>query len=299
MNGELRPHAAALAAVVLWGLSFIATKAVLAEIPPTTVVFTRFLAGSLILLSLLPISRRSRSAAGIGLPKLFVLGFFGIFVHQMLQVFGLRSTTATSTGWLIGLVPIWAAVLAAIFLAERLSRPRIVGLLLGLVGASLIVGVGPGAGGFDLSGAGLGDLLILISTLNWAAYTVYIRVAASGGSGLRTAAYSMCLGCLMLAVPFSISAGWNDYASLSPGGWAALLFLGVGCSGLAYFCWAYALERLQTSRVAAYLYVEPFVTQVAAALLLDESVGAIVPLGGTVVLCGVFLVQGGSRLFRR
>ena len=118
-----------------------------------------------------------------------------------------------------------------------------------------------------------------------------IRFIKVGNQELQVSAHSMCLGCVMLAVPFVISEGWSDYASLSRTGWAAMLFLGVGCSGLAYFCWAYALERLQASRVASYLYVEPFVTQIAAAYILRESVGAIVPIGGMIVLGGVFLVQ--------
>jgi drug/metabolite transporter (DMT)-like permease len=82
----------------------------------------------------------------------------------------------------------------------------------------------------------------------------------------------MFLGALML-LPFFVAAdGLGVYARLSPGGIAALLFLGVACSGLGYLYWYRALERVEASR-AALLYLEPLVTLGAAAILIGEPSG--------------------------
>jgi len=140
-----------------------------------------------------------------------------------------------------------------------------------------------------------GDLLVLASTLNWAIYTVLGAAAlARIGSGRATAAV-MLFGCAMLIPFFVLARGWRDYAHLSLGGVGAIVFLGIGCSGLGYLLWNYALERLETSRVAAFLYLEPLVTLAAAALLLHETVTLTTVVGGLIVLLGVAAVQRAPR----
>jgi drug/metabolite transporter (DMT)-like permease len=92
--------------------------------------------------------------------------------------------------------------------------------------------------------------------------------------------------------PFFISsAGWLEYHSLSSTSVIAIIFLGVGCSGLGYLFWYAALERIEASQVAAFLYLEPLVTLAAAVTLLGESVAASTIVGGVLVLGGVLTVQ--------
>ena len=78
----------------------------------------------------------------------------------------------------------------------------------------------------------------------------------------------------------------------------AIVFLGVGCSGLGYLFWYAALERIDASQVAAFLYLEPLVTLMAAVTLLGESVTVSTILGGVLVLAGVLVVQSASSLER-
>lgn len=83
----------------------------------------------------------------------------------------------------------------------------------------------------------------------------------------------------------------QEYLALSPTGALAIVFLGVGCSGLGYLFWYTALERLEASQVAAFLYVEPLFTLAAAVALLGESVAVSTVVGGVLVLLGVLAVQ--------
>jgi drug/metabolite transporter (DMT)-like permease len=101
----------------------------------------------------------------------------------------------------------------------------------------------------------------------------------------------MVVGWLLLAPVFFASGGFAAFASLSPATWFAVVFLGIGCSGFGYLWWYGALERLEASQVAAFLYLEPLVTLAAAMLLLGEPVGWATIVGGLVVLAGVALVQ--------
>ena len=105
----------------------------------------------------------------------------------------------------------------------------------------------------------------------------------------------MILGWLMLTPLFVAQAGWRELGHVSTVGWISVVFLGVGCSGLGYLFWYGALERLEASRVAAFLYLEPLVTVGAAALILGERASWLTLLGGTVVLAGVLLVERAPR----
>jgi len=80
-------------------------------------------------------------------------------------------------------------------------------------------------------------------------------------------------------------------SNLSTPGWGAILFLGIGCSGLGYMFWYSALERIEVSRVAAFLYIQPLVTLIAAVILLNERVTVTTVIGGVIVLFSVFIIQ--------
>jgi drug/metabolite transporter (DMT)-like permease len=292
---------------------------------PVTLVFTRFALGTALLFALLafrtfgggcrparpvPATKFGGGCRPAGpvpatltvprdaWPALVSMGFLGVFVHQMLQAHGLALTTAVHAGWLIGVTPIWSALLAAMFLRERFGARKIAGLLLGFAGALFVVTRG------DLSSETLrlpstrGDFLILASTVNWAIYTIVGRRTLARLGSARATAFAMLAGWGMLAPVFAVRSGWTEYGSLSAVTWAAVLFLGIGCSGLGYLFWYAALEKLETSRVAAFLYLEPLVTLATAVVLLREPVQPSAIAGGLLVLGGVFLVQSGANRMR-
>ncbi len=298
------PRLGALLAIVFWGISFVATKAALREVAPITLIFTRFAIGTVTLLGILVLRRRRLVPPRDAWAPLAFMGFIGVFVHQLLQSYGLTLTSAVHTGWLIGLIPIWSAVLSALVLRERFGVAKLAGLALGFAGAALVVTRGRIGAGLISLPTTRGDLLILASTLNWALYTV------SGNSTLKrlgpslATAGSMFLGTLMLAPLFVLRRGWLELPALTPAGWGAVLFLGIGCSALGYLFWYGALEKIEASRVAVFLYLEPLVTMAAAAVLLGEPVTATAVIGGLLVLGGVLLVQsagarGGAAAARR
>ncbi|MGH7724729.1 MAG: DMT family transporter [Candidatus Eiseniibacteriota bacterium] len=287
----LVPYLLALTAIVLWGISFVATKAALAELAPIPLVVARFALG-LALLLVIAVVRRPRPLPTIrDLPELAVLGFFGIFVHQMLQANALRFTSAVNSGWLVGLTPLWSALLAVTFLRERLTRWQVTGLLLGFVGALLVITRGRFETGWTALPSTRGDLLMLASSFNWSLCTILGRRALARHGALVTTIGSMLAGFVLLVPFFVADYGFSAFRGLSPGTWTAVLFLGFGCSGVAYLFWFDALERLDASRVSAFLYIEPLVTLVAAAALLGEPIRAITVAGGLILLFGVGLVQ--------
>ncbi len=290
-----RARLAALAAIVLWGVSFVATKAALREVSPVTLIFTRFALGVAVLLLVLKIRRESVLPPRDSWLILAIMGFVGIFLHQMVQAHALTLTTAVRTGWLIGVTPIWSAVLAAAFLGERFDSRKVLGLLIGLAGALLVITRGELSAGVLALPSTRGDLLILASTWTWAIYTILGRDTLRRLGSARATTAAMFAGWALMIPFFLATRGWQDYRELSSTSLIAILFLGIGCSGLGYWFWYAALERLDASQVAAFLYLEPLVTLLSAVALLGETVAFSTIAGGLLVLCGVVVVQTSSR----
>src|SRR5688572_14506033 len=162
------------------------------------------------------------------------MGFIGVALHGLLQAYALQLTTAINSGWLIGLTPIWSAILAAVHLRERFPPRKLLGLTLGFLGAVLVVTRGRFGG--DVLGlpATRGDLMILASTVNWAVYSVVGHRTLKRLGSLVATTCALLVGWGLLAVPFVYARRWGDYARLDAAGWGALLFLGICCSGLGY-----------------------------------------------------------------
>lgn len=282
----MRPRLGALIAVIFWGMSFVATKAALREVSPVTIITVRFVIGAAMLL--LIVRRLPPRSAW---PQLALMGFVGIFVHQMIQSYALTMTTAVHTGWLIGITPIWSALFAAIVLRERFGAIKILGLIGGFAGALLVITRGELKAHLLAVPSTKGDLLILLSTINWAIYsTMGHKTIRALGPRLATSG-AMLFGALMLLPFFVAEAGWRELPHVTSIGWLSILFLAIGCSGLGYLFWYGALEKVEVSRVASLLYLEPLVTFATAIVLLHEPVSLAAVAGGVLVLASVVATQ--------
>jgi drug/metabolite transporter (DMT)-like permease len=217
------------------------------------------------------------------------LSILGIAGHNLLQAFGLLYTTAINTGWIIAIQPIFITLTARLFLGEGITVRKIIGIVIGFSGIFLIVSKGV----FSLSlfrfSSTFGDLLVLLSALTWTAFTVGGRGFLSRFPPLVTITPIMMVGCLITLPLSAVKGEWNILFHLSLSGWMGILFLGIFCSGLAYFFWYSALEKRDSSIIGMYLYLEPFVTLMGARLLLGEEVKWITLMGGGMTLMGVYL----------
>lgn len=283
--------AQALGAVVFWGASFVATRLALRWLEPETLVWLRFTLG-LALLAVVAAARRQLSLPRPReVPYLALLGAVGIAFHQWLQSNGLVTAQAVFASWIVSSAPVWIALLGWLVLRERLRPAQAAGIALAGLGVLLVASRGdPRA--LAVGGLTRGDLLILISAPNWAVFSILSR----GGLARYPAAWMMlwvmAFGWLgVSALALLGGAGLGALAALPPAGWASVLFLGLGCSGLAYIFWYDALKSLPAALTGSFLYVEPVVTVLVARLLLGERLTLPLLLGGVVILAGVWLVN--------
>jgi len=281
----------ALFAVIVWGASFVATKLSLQYVDPNTLVWLRFSMGIVVLGFAVGLSRQFALPQGKDWGYFALLGFIGITFHMWLQSTGLVTAQATTTGWIIASIPIFIALLGFIVLKERLAWFQWSGILLATFGVLLVVTKGDllslAAGRFGTPG----DILVLISAPNWAVFSTLSRPGLKKHPATRMMFFVMSFGWLFTSFLFFAGHGIQQIPSIPWKGWVAITFLGVFCSGIAYIFWYDALQVLPVAQTGAFLYLEPVVTVIVAALLLREAIPLASLVGGITILTGVWLVN--------
>lgn len=286
------PYLEALFAVGVWGANFIATKIALREASPATIVWLRFGMGVAVLGLAVWLRHQFAWPRGREWGYFALLGFLGVTFHQWLQATGLQTAAATTTAWIVATIPVFTALLGWAFLRERLGWVQGAGIVLAGLGTLIIVSRGDLAalarGGFGAPG----DFLILISAVNWAVFSVLSRDGLQKHPAARMMFYVMLFGWGFAAAwLFGLGPGWSEMSRLSSDGWNSLIALGVFGSGLAYIAWYDALKALPASQLSVFIYVEPLVTMLTAALMLGENINLVSVLGGALTLTGITLVN--------
>lgn len=291
-NRKLIVYIEALLAVVIWGGTFIATKVTLQEASPPTIVWLRFAIGIIILGTTVIVRKQFALPARRELAYFALLGFLGVTLHQWLQATGLITAAATTTAWIVAIIPVFTAILGWLMLKEELGPVRVGGMVLAAIGVILIVSKGDlrslVAEGFGTPG----DILILISAVNWAVFSILSRRGLDAHPAARMMFYVMVFGWLFANIwLFGFGTGLAEIPRLSFNGWMGILVLGLLGSGVAYVAWYDALQALPASQLSAFINIEPLITTVMAAFILSETITWLIVLGAALILFGVYLVN--------
>ncbi|GAB1472353.1 DMT family transporter [Chloroflexota bacterium] len=289
---KIIPYLEALFAVLIWGATFIATKIALGEVSPATIVWMRFGMGTAIL-GIVVIARKQ-----FALPQksewlyFAMLGFLGVAFHQWLQATGLQTAKATTTAWIVATTPVFIALLGWLTLKERLNGIQITGIALAGLGVLLIVSKGDIGALFSGAEDSFGDFLILISSVNWAVYTILSRHGLARHPAARMMFFVMLLGWLFVNIwIFGFGPGLSEIATLTSTGWGAILVLGIFGSGLAYIAFYDALQEIPASQLGAFFNIEPLVTTALASFMINEHITVITLIGGAIIIFGIWLVN--------
>jgi len=290
-----KPHTISIIEATLaataWGASFVATKVALRYVSPATVVWLRFAMGVAILGGAVWLRQQFVAPGWKELGYLAFLGFLGIAFHQWLQSTALLTTQATNSAWIVATTPIFMALLGWIVLREKLTWIQAAGILTAAFGVLLVVSRG------DLSSlaAGkigtIGDLLVLVSALNWAVFSALSRRGLRQYPATLMMFYVMAFGWFFISLLFLNGPGLREIANLNREGWLGVSFLGIFCSGFAYIFWYDALQKLSVAQAGVFIYFEPLVTVVVAAYVIAEPLLLASLIGGVAILLGVWLVN--------
>jgi drug/metabolite transporter (DMT)-like permease len=283
--------------MMAWGLNAVALKWLVATFPPLPMQGVRLFLAGLALLPLLfmkgtwkPLSIREWGwTAGIILT--------GVVGHHSLLAWGLTMTTATNAALILALLPLTTAALAFVFLREPLTLIRLCGILLGLIGVTLVV-IGGGSYG---STSGWGDLLVVGCMLSQAISFILIKKATDtiNAKQLTALMFLAGSGLIFLIGLFVSPDGVSVMLSGSLWVWVVLIASGVIASAWGHMIYNSTIHRLGPAQTALFINMTPFFALVSAALLLGETIRWGQVSGFVLIVSGVFLGTGAWRARRR
>ncbi|WP_321169468.1 DMT family transporter [Halohasta salina] len=284
---------APLLAAVLWGGMYIVSKWGFDAIPPVTLAFLRVALGAATLLGVVRFVYPTRAFSRQDWTG---FGFLGVWVAvtMVTQFVGTDLTTASEGALITVLTPIFTLVFGVVVLDETLTRRNVFGMGLAVCGTGLVL-----AGQYDLASVGLGSLfgvlLLVLASVGWAVYTVWGKPLIRRYSALETATYSTMLAVPLIGLLVPVELAVADVAlSTIPFTLpvvAAVSYLGVLSTAVAWYCWYKGLETLDAGTVAVYFFAQPVVGAGLGALLLGESVGPGFVAGGVILAGGIYLVR--------
>ncbi|MCX8010528.1 MAG: DMT family transporter, partial [Ignavibacteria bacterium] len=125
----------------------------------------------------------------------------------------------------------------------------------------------------------------------WAVFSSVNKKVTTNYSPLMTTLFQFLI-MLIILLPFTFNReSLISVLQLSKVGWISILFLGIFCSGVAYVLWAQSLKAMDSAKVGAFLYIEPFVTVITAWILLSEHITTLIIASGLIITFGVYLVN--------
>ncbi|ROQ01415.1 drug/metabolite transporter (DMT)-like permease [Stella humosa] len=285
--GRLSPAVVLAAAFtgIQVGAAMVATRAVVGELGPASLALLRYAIGFLCLVPVLVATGSSMRVAWRDLLPIAGLGILQFGVLIALINIGLAHIPAGRASLVFATFPLLTMLVAALLGRERLTAGKSAGVLVTILGVGLALADRlDGAAGIGWFGEGM----VLAAALCGAVCTVLYRPHVARYGALPVGAVAMLASVAFLALPALGEGILGAVPQIGWGGWAAILFIGVG-SGSGYVAWLWALRHGTPTRVTVFLGLGPVTATLLGAVLLDEPAGWPALLGLAAVLLGLWL----------
>lgn len=282
------PEIAAIGLVLVWGSTFIVTKAAYTQILPLAYTSLRYSLAAIISLVVLAIRGRNDPGrywriAPNDRMRFIWCGLLGTAFNQVLFSIGVDRTSAFASSLLSSILPIFSLAIVTI-LGMRLSRHVWIGVGIAIVGVCLFLLQGGTESGM------LGNLLCLASAATFAVYNEMVQPLVKRYPPETVVAYVMTFGAvplLVFAIPQLMAQDWG---SLDLSVWGAIVYTATLPVYLALIVWNWLISQRGVAATGWNLLV-PVASGFMAMLFLDESIGVIQILGALLTLFGLVLMQ--------
>lgn len=275
-----------LAAVVMWGLAPVATRAAVVRLAPLSLVVLRAIIAGLVLLPWC--IRVLRRLDRPGTLRVIAAGLLGMVGYNLPVALGVQWLPASTAALVLATEPVWILGMGRLLLGENVSLRAWTGSAVALGGVAVIAG--PEA--FHTGSSGLA--LVMLGTLLFGAYTVVLR-PLSTAYGPRAATAASTVAGSVAYLPLMGMLSPHRLAALPLVAWGALVFLALGSTVVGMLLWNLSVARMGSTPAGLLLFLEPLVGVTGGLTLLGErlSVGSV--SGGVLVMTGVVIAWTAER----
>jgi len=269
----------------LWGGSFLFMRVAAPQFGAFALMALRTGIGALVLLPfVLHAASGAEMRANAG--RIAWVGLLNSALPFVMFGYATQHLSASYTSILNATTPFWGAIVAYLWLGERLGRWRVLGLAIGFGGVLVLVWGRLGAGG---EGNGRAILATLVATLCYGIASAATKKQLGNVSALTGAAGSQLFAALML-LPFAI-VSWPAQPP-DAWAWASAVLIGVLCTGLAYLIFFRLIDRVGSTRAISVTFLVPVFGMLWGALFLDETITTRMFAGAATILAGTALTTG-------
>ena len=270
-----------LTAILMWSVLALLTIGS-APVPPFLLNVLTFGIGGLLGLAWTLRNGLDR-LRGIGW-RVHAFGILGLFGYHALYFTAFRVAPSAETGLMAYLWPLFIVLFSGLLPGEKLLPQHVIGALVAFAGAALIVLARGGEGG----GSGLGLALGFLCALTWAGYSVLSRRMGDVPTEVVTV---FCLGTALLSLPVHLAVEDTVWPA-GAAGWLAVLGLGLGPVGAAFFTWDVGMKKGDIQLLGVASYAAPVLSTLALVLA-----GITAP--SWTILAAAVLIAGGAALAAR
>ncbi|MBL8445604.1 MAG: DMT family transporter [Zoogloeaceae bacterium] len=269
----------------LWGASFIFMRVAVPEFGPVALIAVRVGIAAVFLLIILHL-RRQTALLGRHAAPLIALGVLNSAMPFCLLAYATLHVTAGFASILNASTPLWGAMVAYLWLRDRLRAAQVVGLAIGFFGVIVLVW---GKAHLRGDGASLAVFAGLAAALSYGIAASFAKRHLSGVAPLAVATGSQ-IGASLVAVPAALF--WWPSQPISSLAWASVIVLGVASTGIAYILFFRLLANIGPARAITVTFLVPVFAIVWGWAFLAESISLQMIVGGLIVLCGTALSTG-------
>jgi len=274
---------------LLYGFNFTIAKQLMnsGQVSANSLVVLR-VAGAAILFWLFGRFYKSEKMERSDFIPLFFAALFGVGINMVFYLKGLELTTPIHASVIITIVPILILLLSAFFLNEKLTKLKILGVLLGFCGGVILTVLGKSARAAD--NVVLGNLFIFLNAVFYSGYVIIIKRLTAKYHPFTFIKWLFLFGFFMV-IPFgyedTITIEWSSFSNYT---WFLLTFVVVGATFGTYFFNPLALRSLKASTVGIFVYLQPVIAGVFALVTGKDTINGIKILAMCLIFLGVYLV---------
>ncbi len=287
--GHYLAHASILGANIIYGVNYTVAKELMPEfIQPFAFIFCRVL-GALSLFWLFGLGMKKEKIARKDLLALFICGVFGVAGNQLMFFYGLNLTSPINAAIIMTCNPILVLVMSALLIGERITKLKVMGIIVGLLGA---VGLILSKADLSISSNNLkGDLFIFLNAFSYAIYLVRVKPLMKKYSPYTVIKWVFLFG-FLLVIPFGFGEFTRtDWTAFKESTWMAFAFVIVATTFFAYLFNIFGLSKLNPSTVSTYIYSQPLIASIVALLMQKDSLDESKIIAAICIFLGVYLVS--------